>query len=284
VSIAVQDPSFPAYVDSSVIIGQAGDFEDKSRMYGNIEYMKCVPQTNFFPDLAKTSRSDIIFFCSPNNPTGHAATRQQLEQLVKFAKENGSIIIFDSAYAAYITDDSPRSIFEIPGAREVAIEVSSFSKFAGFTGIRLGWTVVPEELSFSNGFPVINDFNRIVCTCFNGASSISQVGGLACLSPEGFAAVCSITDYYKENAKVLLNTFASLGLKVYGGKNAPYLWVHFPGSKSWDVFTEILERTHIITVPGSGFGPAGEEFMRVCAFGHRESILEAARRLENLYL
>ncbi|XP_011025940.1 PREDICTED: aminotransferase ALD1-like [Populus euphratica] len=284
VSIAVQDPSFPAYVDSSVIIGQGGDFEDKYRMYGNIEYMKCVPQTNFFPDLAKTSRSDIIFFCSPNNPTGHAATRQQLEQLVKFAKENGSIIIFDSAYAAYISDDSPRSIFEIPGAREVAIEVSSFSKFAGFTGIRLGWTVVPEELSFSNGFPVINDFNRIVCTCFNGASSISQVGGLACLSPEGFAAVCSITDYYKENAKILLNTFASLGLKVYGGKNAPYLWVHFPGSKSWDVFTEILERTHIITVPGSGFGPAGEEFMRVSAFGHRESILEAARRLENLYL
>uniref|UniRef100_A0A6N2LD24 Aminotransferase class I/classII large domain-containing protein n=1 Tax=Salix viminalis TaxID=40686 RepID=A0A6N2LD24_SALVM len=283
VSIAVQDPSFPAYVDSSVIIGQAGDFDDKSMMYGNIEYMKCVPQTGFFPDLAKTSRSDIIFFCSPNNPTGHAATRRQLEQLVTFAKVNGSIIIFDSAYAAYITDDSPRSIFEIPGAREVAIEVSSFSKFAGFTGIRLGWTVVPEELSFSDGFPLIKDFDRIVCTCFNGASSIAQAGGLACLSPEGFAAVCSITDYYKENAEILRNTFDSLGLKVYGGKNAPYLWVHFPGSKSWDVFSEILERTHIITVPGSGFGPAGEEFMRVSAFGHRESILEAARRLENLY-
>ncbi|KAF9678214.1 hypothetical protein SADUNF_Sadunf07G0011700 [Salix dunnii] len=283
VSIAVQDPTFPAYVDSSVIIGQAGDFEGKSRMYGNIEYMKCVPQTSLFPDLTITARSDIIFFCSPNNPTGHAATRQQLEQLVTFAKVNGSIIIFDSAYAAYITDDSPRSIFEIPGAREVAIEVSSFSKFAGFTGIRLGWTVVPEELSFSDGFPVINDFNRIVCTCFNGASSIAQAGGLACLSPEGFAAVCSITDYYKENAKILRNTFDSLGLKVYGGKNAPYLWVHFPGSKSWDVFTEILERTHIITVPGSGFGPGGEEFMRISAFGHRESILEAARRLENLY-
>ncbi|KAJ6739936.1 AMINOTRANSFERASE ALD1 CHLOROPLASTIC [Salix purpurea] len=169
---------------------------------------------------------------------------------------NGSIIIFDSAYAAYITDDSPRSIFEIPGAREVAIEVSSFSKFAGFTGIRLGWTVVPEELSFSDGFPLIKDFDRIVCTCFNGASSIAQAGGLACLSPEGFAAVCSITDCYKENAKILRNTFDSLGLKVYGGKNAPYLWVHFPGSKSWDVFSEILERTHIITVPGSGFGPS----------------------------
>ncbi|KAJ6989841.1 aminotransferase ALD1 [Populus alba x Populus x berolinensis] len=235
VSIAVQDPSFPAYVDSSVIIGQA-------------------------------------------------ATRQQLEQLVKFAKKNGSIIVFDSAYAAYITDDSPRSIFEIPGQERLRLKFHLSLNSQGSRAFRLGWTVVPEELSFSNGFPVINDFNRIVCTCFNGASSIAQVGGLACLSPEGFAAVCSITDYYKENAKILLNTFASLGLKVYGGKNAPYLWVHFPGSKSWDVFTEILERTHIITVPGSGFGPAGEEFMRVCAFGHRESILEAARRLENLYL
>ncbi|XP_011043216.1 PREDICTED: probable LL-diaminopimelate aminotransferase, chloroplastic [Populus euphratica] len=283
VSIAVQDPSFPAYVDSSVIIGQAGDFEDKTGMYGNIQYMKCQPKTNFFPDLATASRSDIIFFCSPNNPTGHAATRQQLEQLVKFAKENGSIIIFDTAYAAYISDDSPRSIFEIPGAREVAIEVSSFSKFAGFTGIRLGWTVVPEELSFSNGFPVINDFNRIVCTCFNGASNIAQAGGLACLSPEGFASVHSIIKCYKENAKILLDTFSSLGLKVYGGENAPYLWVHFPGSKSWDIFTEILEKTHIITVPGSGFGPEGEEFMRISAFGHRESIIEAARRLGNLY-
>ncbi|XP_034889664.1 probable LL-diaminopimelate aminotransferase, chloroplastic isoform X2 [Populus alba] len=278
-----QDPSFPAYVDSSVIIGQAGDFEDKTGMYGNIQYMKCRPKNNFFPDLATASRSDIIFFCSPNNPTGHAATRQELEQLVRFAKENGSIIIFDSAYAAYISDDSPRSIFEIPGAREVAIEVSSFSKFAGFTGIRLGWTVVPEELSFSNGFPVINDFNRIVCTCFNGASNIAQAGGLACLSPEGFASVHSIIKCYKENAKILLDTFSSLGLKVYGGENAPYLWVHFPGSKSWDIFTEILEKTHIITVPGSGFGPEGEEFMRISAFGHRESIIEAARRLGNLY-
>ncbi|KAJ6989620.1 aminotransferase ALD1-like [Populus alba x Populus x berolinensis] len=153
VSIAVQDPSFPAYVDSSVIIGQAGDFEDKSRMYGNIEYMKCVPQTNFFPDLATTSRSDIIFFCSPNNPTGHAATRQQLEQLVKFAKKNGSIIVFDSAYAAYITDDSPRSIFEIPGAREVAIEVSSFSKFAGFTAFVLAGQLFLKNCPSQMVFP-----------------------------------------------------------------------------------------------------------------------------------
>ncbi|KAL7090595.1 hypothetical protein ACP275_12G051400 [Erythranthe tilingii] len=165
-SIAVQDPIFPAYIDSSVIIGQAGDFEKESGSYKNIKYMKCEPENSFFPDLSKTARTDVIFFCSPNNPTGHAASREQLEQ--------------------------------------VAIEVSSFSKIAGFTGVRLGWTVVPKELLYSNGFPVINDFNRIVCTCFNGASRIAQAGGVASLSKEGFKAVISLIDYYKENAEILL--------------------------------------------------------------------------------
>ncbi|KAK9286759.1 hypothetical protein L1049_015163 [Liquidambar formosana] len=267
VTIAVQDPSFPAYIDSSVIVGQAGDFEDETGKYRNIEYMKCEPQNQFFPDLSTTSRTDVIFFCSPNNPTGHAASREQLEELVEFARHNGSVIIYDSSYAAYITDESPQSIFEIPGAREVAIEISSFSKFAGFTGIRLGWTVVPEELFYSNGFPVINDFNRIVCTCFNGASNIAQAGGLACLSSEGF----------------MVETLASVGLKVYGGANAPYVWVHFPGMKSWDLFTKILEKTHIITVPGCGFGPGGEEYIRLGAFGHRECIVEASGRLRSLF-
>ncbi|XP_010269148.1 PREDICTED: aminotransferase ALD1-like [Nelumbo nucifera] len=284
VTIAVQDPSFPAYIYSGVIIGQAGEFQEETGKYWNIEYMKCGPQNNLFPNLLTTSRTDVIFFCSPNNPTGHAASRNQLEQLVEFARKNGSIIIYDSAYAAYISDDnSPRSIFEIPGAREVAIEVSSFSKFAGFTGVRLGWTVVPEELLFANGFPVIKDFNRIVYTCFNGASSIAQAGGLACLSPEGLMAIRQVIDYYKENAKILIDTFELLGLKAYGGKNAPYIWVHFPGSRSWDVFDEILEKTHVVTVPGRGFGPGGEEYVRVSAFGHREIILEASKRLKNLY-
>ncbi|KAI7979867.1 hypothetical protein LOK49_Contig230G00006 [Camellia lanceoleosa] len=284
VTIAVQDPSFPAYIDSSVIIGQAGSFEDETGKYQNIVYMKCGPQNHFFPDLSNTLRTDVIFFCSPNNPTGHAASREQLEQLVEFAEENGSIIVYDSAYAAYITDESPQSIYEIPGAREVAIEISSFSKIAGFTGVRLGWTVVPDELLFSNGFPVIHDFDRIVCTCFNGASNVAQAGGLACLSPEGAKAMLSVVDYYKENANILAETFASLGLNVYGGVNAPYLWVHCPGLRSWDVFNEILEKTHIITVPGSGFGPGGEEFIRVTTFGHRETILEASTRLKSLVL
>ncbi|KAL2254399.1 aminotransferase ALD1 [Sesamum indicum] len=281
-SIAVQDPTFPAYVDSGVIIGQTGDVEKESGSYQKIEYMTCGPQNSFFPDLSKTARTDIIFFCNPNNPTGHAASWQQLERLVQFAQENGSIIVYDAAYAVYITEGRPRSIYEIPGARKVAIEVSSFSKIVGFTGVRLGWTVVPEELLYSNGFPVIKDFNRIVCTCFNGASRIAQAGGLTALSPEGFKAVLSLADYYKENAEILLETFRLLGLRAYGGINAPYLWVHFPGSNSWDVFNEILEKTHIITVPGSGFGPAGKEFIRVTAFGHREKILEASKRLRRL--
>ncbi|CAN6678658.1 unnamed protein product [Malus baccata var. baccata] len=284
VTIAVQDPSFPAYIDSSVIIGQAGD-EGGSERYGSIEYMKCGPENNFFPDLATTSRTDVIFFCSPNNPTGHAATREQLELLVKFARDNGSIIIFDSAYSSYVQDDNcPRSIFEIPGSRQVAIEISSFSKFAGFTGVRLGWTVVPDELLYLNGFPVIHDFNRIVSTCFNGASNVAQAGGLACLSSQGFKAVNSLVDYYMENANILGEALSSVGLQVFGGANAPYIWVHFPGSNSWDVCKDILEKTHIITVPGSGFGPSGEEFLRISAFGHRECILEAAARLKTLFL
>ncbi|XP_061968072.1 aminotransferase ALD1, chloroplastic-like isoform X1 [Populus nigra] len=283
VKVAVQDPSFPAYIDTSVIVGQSGKLEEKTGKYSDIVYMNCGAENNFFPDLSTTPRTDIIFFCSPNNPTGSAASWQQLEQLVDFAKTNGSIIVYDSAYAAYISDESPRSIYEIPGAKEVAIEISSFSKFAGFTGVRLGWTVVPEELKYSNGFPVLEDFNRIVCTCFNGASNIVQAGGLACLSRDGYQAVCNVVDYYKENAKILVEAFASLGLKVYGGKNAPYVWVHFPGMSSWNVFNEILEKTHVVTVPGRGFGPGGEEYIRVSAFSHRENMMEASLRMKKLF-
>ncbi|EOY16111.1 AGD2-like defense response protein 1 [Theobroma cacao] len=279
VTVAVQDPSFPAYIDSSVIVGQAGELEEETGKYENIIYMNCGPENSFFPDLSTTPRTDIIFFCSPNNPTGHAASRQQLKQLVAFAKANGSIIIYDSAYAAYITDESPRSIFEIPGAKEVAIEISSFSKFAGFTGVRLGWSVVPKELLYSNGFPVIKDFNRIVCTCFNGASNIAQAGGLACLSTDGYQALRNVIDHYMENANIIVDAFSSLGSNVYGGTNAPYIWAHFPGLSSWNVFSEILEKTNIVTVPGRGFGPGGEEYIRVSSFGQRERIIEASRRL-----
>ncbi|KAI3975573.1 hypothetical protein MKX01_002405 [Papaver californicum] len=257
VSIAVQDPSYPAYVDSGVILGQTGQFDKDVEKYGNIEYMRCNPENGFFPDLSSTSKTDIIFFCSPNNPTGAAATREELTQLVQFAKKNGSIIVYDSAYGMYIADDSPRSIYEIPGAKEVAIETSSFSKYAGFTGVRLGWTVVPKELLFSDGFPVAKDFNRI--------------------------AMRDVIGFYKENTEIIMDTFNSLGFKVYGGKNAPYVWVHFPGQSSWDVFAEILEKTHVVTTPGSGFGPGGEGFVRVSSFGHRANVLEAAKRFKQLY-
>ncbi|KAG9451631.1 hypothetical protein H6P81_011596 [Aristolochia fimbriata] len=301
VTVAVQDPSFPAYIDTAVIMGQTDggnnnivneDGSTRAAAAGggksgkNIEYMKCNAENGFFPDLSRTSRTDIIFFCSPNNPTGNAASREQLKQLVDFAMKNGSIIVYDAAYSAFIgeeADDCPRSIFEIPGAHQVAIEISSFSKFAGFTGVRLGWTVVPEELLFSNGEPLIKDFNRIVTTCFNGASNIAQAGGLACLTtPEGLEAIRELVGYYKENAKILMETFSWLGLRAYGGQNSPYVWVHFPGKTSWDVFDEILEKAHIVTVPGSGFGPSGEGFIRVSSFAHREHIIEASNRLKNL--
>uniref|UniRef100_A0A166GPX0 Aminotransferase class I/classII large domain-containing protein n=1 Tax=Daucus carota subsp. sativus TaxID=79200 RepID=A0A166GPX0_DAUCS len=261
VTIAVQDPSYPAYVDSSVIMGQTGQYQKDVEKFSNIEYMRCTPENGFFPDLSTVSRTDIIFFCSPNNPTGAAASREQLTQLVQFAKKNGSIIVYDSAYAMYMSDDYPKSIFEIPGAKEVAIETASFSKYAGFTG----------------------DFNRIVCTCFNGASNISQAGGLACLSLEGLEAMQEVIGFYKENTNIIMETFDSLGFKVYGGKNAPYVWVHFPGQSSWDVFSEILEKTHVVTTPGSGFGPGGEGFVRVSAFGHRDNVVEACRRFKQLY-
>ncbi|KAH7518509.1 hypothetical protein FEM48_Zijuj09G0179300 [Ziziphus jujuba var. spinosa] len=283
VTMAVQDPSYPAYVDSSVILGQTGLFQKDVEKYGKIEYMRCTPENGFFPHLSTVQRTDIIFFCSPNNPTGAAATREQLTQLVQFAKDNGTIIVYDSAYALYMSDDNPRSIFEIPGAKEVAIETSSFSKYAGFTGVRLGWTVVPKQLLFADGFPVAKDFNRIVSTCFNGASNIAQAGALACLSPDGLKAVYEVIGFYKENTKIIVDTFNSLGFKVYGGKNGPYVWVHFPGRSSWEVFSEILEKTHVVTTPGSGFGPGGEGFVRVSAFGHRENILEACRRFRELY-
>ncbi|KAL5209269.1 hypothetical protein ABZP36_004892 [Zizania latifolia] len=282
VTIAVQDPTFPGYVDNGVIMGQTGKVDDSGK-YAGIEYMRCAPENAFFPDLSRVRQTDVIFFCSPNNPTGHVASREQLRQLVDFARRNGSIIVFDSAYSSYVSagGGAPQSIYEIPGAREVAIEVSSFSKFAGFTGVRLGWAVVPDELLYSDGSPVARDFDRIVCTCFNGASSVAQAGGLACLSEEGHAAIQRVVGVYKENARVLVETFESLGKEVYGGADSPYVWVRFPGRRSWDVFAEILEKTHVITVPGSGFGPGGEGFIRVSAFNSRDRVIEACERLRS---
>lgn len=273
VSIAVQDPSYPVYIEGSIIQGVS-----------TIVHMPCSPENNFFPDLTKTPRTDLIYFCSPNNPTGAVATKEQLEELVRFAEVNRSIIIFDSAYANYIQDSGlPKSIFEIEGARKVAIEIGSFSKLAGFTGVRLGWTIIPEELKYDDGTSVKADWNRLVSTVFNGACNIAQKGGCAVLEEKGFDEVSRLVAYYLENARIIKESLENLGYEVFGGTNAPYLWVRFKGQKSWDVFQHFLEHYHLVTTPGVGFGPGGEEFIRFTAFGHRENVLEAVTRLKRPY-
>lgn len=287
VEVAVQDPSYPVYVDGSVIIGAAGTYDDGARGghpgYAGIRYLPCTPENGYFPDPGDLPESGLIYFCSPNNPTGAVATHAQLAALVAAARQRGSVIVFDAAYAEYIRDpELPRSIFEVDGARECAIEVNSFSKPVGFTGVRLGWTVVPKELRFDDGASVNADWNRLCTTVFNGASNIAQHGGLAALDEEGLAEMRTLTDHYLGNAHLIRATLEGLGITCVGGDNAPYIWAHFPGRASWDVFAEILERCHVVTTPGSGFGPAGEGFVRFSAFGHRTDVEEACRRLQQL--
>lgn len=282
-TIAVQDPAYPVYVDTSVMLGQTETYDVKNMYYPGILYMRCVPENNFFPQLNKTQRTDLIYFCSPNNPTGAVATRSQLEQLVAFAKKNRSILIFDAAYASYIRDPSlPKSIFEIEGSREVALEVNSFSKMAGFTGLRLGWTAVPSELCFDDGTPVRKDWERIHTTFFNGASNIVQRGGMAVLDKEGLEAVQTMADTYMANAQLIVRGLEKMGIKTYGGQNAPYVWADFSPRKSWDIFEEFLEKAHVVTTPGSGFGPAGEGFLRLSSFAPRASVEEAINRIKRM--
>jgi len=284
-TIAVQDPSYPVYVDSSVMFGQTLDYNKKTAYFDGIEYMRCSPENNFFPDLKKTKKTDIIFFCNPNNPTGSAATHDQLKELVAFAKKNRSIIVYDSAYSSFISDDNlPRSIYEIEGAKEAAIEVSSFSKSVGFTGVRLGWAVVPKDLKYDDGNSVNKDWSRIMSTIFNGASNIAQHGGLAALEEKGMQEIKNNVSYYMKNAKMIRNAFEKSRYRVYGGVHAPYLWVKIPGKTSWQAFEEILDKVHIVTTPGVGFGPSGEGFIRLSAFGQREDVEEAAKRIEGMAL
>jgi len=282
--VAVQDPSYPAYVDSSVIMGHSTGFDDATMQYKNITYMPCNAENDFFPELSAAKGSELIFFCSPNNPTGAAATREQLTELVNRALEDGSIIIYDAAYSAFVGNpDCPKTIYEIPGAEKCAIETCSFSKYAGFTGLRLGWTVFPEALKFADGTSVRADWARMMGTGFNGASNVAQGAGLACLSDAGLTAMSDLVGFYKENAAILKKTWEEMGYTVYGGTDAPYVWVSFDGRDSWEVFTEILEKTNIVTTPGAGFGPAGNGYVRCSAFGSRDNINEAARRLKEAF-
>ena len=278
VRIAVQDPAYPVYVDGSAITGAAG--RCVAGRFEKIAYMTCHPANGFFPELEKLPEVDIIYFCSPNNPTGAVATRSQLAELVAFAEAHRAVIIFDSAYSAFIQDENfPRSIYEIEGARKTAIEVSSFSKMVGFTGVRLGWSVVPRDLTFSDGRPVIDDWQRLTSTIFNGASNIAQRGGIAALDDTGVAETRELVDYYMENARIIKRGLDEAKVEHYGGVNAPYIWARFPGRDSWDVFNEILEKARVVVTPGAGFGPAGAEFVRFSAFGSRKNITEAVERM-----
>lgn len=286
--IAVQDPAYPVYVDGSVVVGAAGKSDENG--YQGVTYLPCTAENGFFPDLEKIPANSLIYFCSPNNPTGATATREQLKKLVDFANKNGCIIIFDAAYYAFIRDEKlPRTIFEIPEARKCAIEINSFSKLAGFTGVRLGWSVVPSDLKFADGSSVKNDWNRVMTTLFNGASNIAQAGGMAALDEEGQKETKALVDYYLENAKLMHETltgknFQDAGVKVYYTGDSPYLWVKFPGWKSWDIFDKILDECNVVTTPGSGFGPAGESYVRFSSFGHRNDVKEACQRLSKLVL
>lgn len=284
VNLAVQDPSYPVYVDGSVITGAAGTNDGSG--YKGIVYMPCTAENNFFPDLSQVKKNSLIYFCSPNNPTGKVSTKEELSRLVEFALKNECIIIFDAAYSEFITDPNlPKSIFQIEGAKRCAIEVQSLSKPAGFTGVRLGWSVVPNDLKFADGTSINKDWQRLMTTLFNGASNIAQQGALAALDETGRKEMRSVIEYYLENARIIEKTVRKWeNAEVFFTGNSPYLWVRFAGQKSWDIFDKILDKCRVVTTPGSGFGPAGESFIRISAFGHRADVEEACRRLEKFSL
>ena len=275
--IAVQDPAYPVYVDSNVIAGRTGEAVDGQ--YEGLVYMPCKEENEFMPEVPK-QKVDLIYICSPNNPTGAVATKTQLEAFVNYARENKAVIFYDAAYAGYVSDpDLPRTIYEIEGAKSCAIEINSFSKDTGFTGVRLGWTVVPQDLVVEGTEPgkVNTLWGRRQNTFFNGASNIVQLGALSVFSEEGEKECREMIAYYMENARIIREGLESIGLTVFGGVHAPYLWLKTPGDmSSWDFFDKLLSETHVVGTPGSGFGPAGEGYFRLSSFGHREDIEKAA--------
>ncbi len=278
--VAVQDPAYPVYVDSNVIAGRTG--KSNGTTYDGIVYMPCTEQNGFFPDVP-TQKVDIIYLCSPNNPTGAIAKREQLEGFVDYARKNKAVIIFDAAYHSFISEPSiPRTIYEVEGALECSIEINSFSKSYGFTGVRLGWSVVPQALGVdgAEAGKVNALWNRRQTTMFNGASNIVQEGGLAALSERGIAENKAVIAYYMENARIIRECLVNKGLVVFGGVNAPYLWVKTPGGmSSWDFFDKMLGEAHVVVTPGSGFGPSGEGYVRVSAFGHKEDVKAAVESI-----
>ena len=278
--VAVCDPVYPVYVDTNAMAGRAGDFIGER--WTNLYYMPCTEENGFMPELPK-EKVDIIYLCFPNNPTGVAATREQLVPWVKYARENGAVILYDSAYEAFITNpDIPHSIYEIDGAKEVAIEFRSFSKTAGFTGTRCAYTVVPHELKI-DGTELNSLWNRRQCTKFNGVPYIIQRAAEAVYSEEGQKETKEAIAYYLENAKIIREALEEAGLKVYGGKNAPYIWAKAPDNmKSWEFFDKILDKAGVVTTPGSGFGPSGEGYVRLTAFSTKENTEKAMQKIKEM--
>lgn len=280
--VAVCDPVYPVYVDTNAMAGRAGEFEAELGRWNKLIYMPCVQANGFAPEPPK-EKADLIYLCFPNNPTGATATREQLKAWVDYANANGSVILYDSAYEAFITEpDVPHSIFEIEGARTCAIEFRSFSKTAGFTGNRCAYTVVPMELE-RGGAKLNHMWNRRQCTKFNGVPYVIQRGAAAIYSAEGHAQVMESIAYYQNNAKVIREGLTSAGFECFGGVNAPYIWVKTPnGMGSWDFFDLVLDRAHVATTPGSGFGPSGEGYIRLTAFGEAEATREAVERVKKV--
>ena len=282
-SIGVTDPIYPVYIDSNVMIGRAGVMKDGQ--WSNVTYIPCSEANNFVPQIPDR-RVDIIYLCYPNNPTGTVITKEELKKWVNYALKNDTLIFYDAAYEAYIQDESiPHSIYEIKGARKVAIEFHSYSKTAGFTGVRCGYTVVPKELTAatidgSERLPLNPMWLRRQSTKFNGTSYISQRAAEAIYTPEGKRQVKATIGYYMDNALMMRNALTRLGLKVYGGENAPYLWVKTPGNTdSWKFFEQMLYGAQVVCTPGVGFGPSGEGFVRLTSFGERDNCEEALHRI-----
>jgi len=283
-TIAITDPVYPVYVDTNVMAGNTGEADEHGR-YEGIVYLPCTAENDFVPALPER-HVDLIYLCYPNNPTGATATREQLAAWVDYAREHRSIILFDAAYEAFIRDpDLPHSIFEIEGARECAIEFRSFSKNAGFTGIRCAYTVIPKSLQgyTASGEPhsIHALWSRRHSTKFNGASYPVQCGAAAIFTEEGRHQVRRLIDGYMSNADRLREACNGIGLPVYGGENAPYVWVGCPeGQTSWDMFDRMLEQANVVITPGSGFGAAGEGYFRISAFNTPEKVEEVCRRIE----
>mgnify|MGYP001454254319 FL=1 len=280
--IAVCDPVYPVYVDTNVMAGRTGEYNKERGNFDNVIYMPCTKATNFAPEIPKET-PDIIYLCFPNNPTGSTITKDQLQEWVDYANKVGAVIIYDAAYEAYISEDNvPHTIYECDGAKTCAIELRSFSKNAGFTGTRLGFTVIPKELE-SNGTKLNALWARRHGTKFNGAPYIIQRAGEAVYSEEGKKQTQAQVAYYMNNAKVIMDGLKNAGFSVSGGVNAPYVWLETPKDMtSWEFFDYLLNNANIVGTPGSGFGPSGEGYFRLTAFGTHENTLKAIERIKNL--